>query len=441
MLRFLIAAILTGCFLLPQPAWAQEGDKLLKVVVLSRHGVRSPTQDAKFLSMWSQRTWPAWPVARGDLTPRGARLVTAMWSQLLPRFTRLGVLPENLCAAPETIYVRADVDERTKATARAILAGLAPACSLGFAVLANAGVDPLFHPMKAGLYRFNPVSAATDVIRMTEGGLNALEDRFASQIALIGDILGTPAPRLCARYAMVPNCQLTDLPNAISLSPEGTDIRIMGSLDIASDVAEIFLLEYAQWPGEAAGWGNVNAKNLEQILPVHASVFDVVNRAPIVAWAKGSGLLSEMAAALLNRHYDEACNRAKLVIFVGHDTNIANIGALLNLNWQAQGYPPNGIPPAGALFLELWEKNGKREVTARFYAQTPKTLHAKFQADKGEMAEFAPVGSEVSAPPVVGEARFDPEDFMLKVARATEGAPMPPLAKPVFDYGAVEPAK
>lgn len=444
MIRWFFVAVLCCIFFIPQGLLGADGDRLLKIVALSRHGVRSPTQDALILSYWSQKNWPDWPVAKGELTPRGAQLVTAMWSQLVPRLTRLGILSKDMCANPSDIYVRADVDERTKATARAILTGLAPNCRLGFSVLANATVDPLFHPMKAGLYRFNPVSAATDVLSMTNGGLDALEDHFSSQVALVGNILGTPAPMLCSRFAMVPDCQLSDLPNAISLSPDGTDIKLVGALSIASSAAEIFLLEYAQWPGEAAGWGNVNEKTLQQILPVHARIFDVINRAPVVAWAKGSSLLTEMSAALLGHHYDDACNKAKLVVFVGHDTNIANIGALLKLNWQARDYPANGIPPAGVLFLELWERGGKKEVTARFYAQTLQTLHSRFrenQQDMVNMAEFAAVGVDVSSPPVIGEARFDPESFITLVSRVTEGAPMSPLEKPVLDYNVVEPKK
>ena len=55
--------------------------KLLKMVVLSRHGVRSPTQSSETLESWSRKDWPEWPVKRGELTPRGAKLVTAMWEQ------------------------------------------------------------------------------------------------------------------------------------------------------------------------------------------------------------------------------------------------------------------------------------------------------------------------------------------------------------------------
>lgn len=421
--------------LIAMPCQAIESDaesKLLKVVVISRHGVRAPTQGKKALELWSQKPWPVWPVEKGDLTPRGSHLVTAMWSNIGLRLAKMGLLPENTCPPQSAIFVRADVDERTRATAAALLAGFGPNCNLGYAVLQGVKVDPLFHPVKAGLFHFNPVSAATDILSNTSGGLDNLQDEYSTIINLIGSISGEPAPQLCERFAMVSDCSISDLPNAISVSPDGSNIKLAGSLDIASSMAEIFLLEYAQWPGQDAGWGQVNGRLLEQIMPVHAKIFDVVNRAPLIAWAKGSSLLQEISQALSNTHPDKRCNDARLVVFVGHDTNIANIGALLDLNWQAETFPHNGIPPAGALFFELWDINGKKQIRIHFFAQTVNILHQKFNGSS--FAAYAPKQVPVSSPPVVGEVRITPEQLATRVKDATEGAPIAPVVMPPLSY-------
>lgn len=430
----LIAASLV--FSLPTIAFAQGEAKLLKIVALSRHGVRSPTQDAKTLSMWSQKTWPVWPVKKGELTPRGGRLVTAMWKNLDITFKAKGLLQQASCPAPGSVFIRADVDERTKATADAIAMAMGDNCSIGYAVM-DEKVDPLFHPVKAGLYRFNPIPAATDVLSMTSGGLENLQEDFSGALALLGRINGPPASAMCARFTLMPNCQIADLPNAISVSPDGTNIRLVGSLGVASSLAEIFLLEYGEWPGVSAGWGQVDATTLSQLLPVHSTIFDVVNRAPVVAWAKGSSLLNEMTAALFNEHYDPRCNDAKLVIFVGHDTNIANVGGLMGMTWQVAGYPRNGIPPAGVIFFELWEQQGKKYVEAKFLAQPLKALHSAFEDNNWEV--FAPREATVSVPPVVGEARYDMDAFRSKVNIATGGAPIAPKQTPPLRFNKVVP--
>lgn len=416
---------------------ASDDGRLLKVVVLSRHGVRSPTQEPETLSLWSQRVWPVWPVKRGDLTPRGAQLVTAMWGNLGENWRHEGILPPNLCQRPTDVFVRADVEERTRATARALLDGLAPDCRLGYAV-STAAIDPLFHPVKAGLYAFDPIGAATDILSMTNGGLGQLQDDLATPLALLGQLSAPVSAQLCGRFGLPPNCALSDLPNAVSVASDGRNIGIRGSLDIGSSLAEIFLLEYGQWPDVAAGWGQVSGDTLGKVLPVHARVFNVVNRAPLVAWARGSSLLSEMGAALLGRHYDERCNQAALVVFVGHDTNIANLGALLGVHWRLDDYPPDGIPPAAALMLELREKNGGREVRVRFFAQPLAALHAPFSADgalsPADQYEHAARAGTVAAPPVVGEARFPLEEFSGRIASATAGAPIAPHQQPPLHF-------
>lgn len=419
----------------PLPAEAADDGKLLKVVVLSRHGVRAPTQKQQVLEAWSTRVWPVWPVKRGDLTPRGGELVTAMWGVLGEDFKKAGILPANPCQQPSSVFVRADTDERTRATARALLDALAPECRLGYAV-STAAIDPLFHPVKAGLYTFDPIGAATDILSMTDGGLGQLQDDLATPLALIGRISAPVSPALCARFNLPQDCALSDIPNAVSVAPDGRDVGITGSLAIASSLAEIFLLEYGEWPGVAAGWGQVAAPTLAQVLPVHARVFNVVNRAPLVAWARGSSLLSEMGAALLGIHYDERCNKAPLVVFVGHDTNIANLGALLGVDWQLKDYPANGIPPAAALMLELWEKNGAREVRVTFFAQPMAALHTPMRRallGPQDLASHAPAQAAVSAPPIVGNARFPLEEFRGRIAEATAGAPLAPPQVPPLD--------
>ena len=248
---------------------------------------------------------------------------------------------------------------------------------------------------------------------------------------------------MCTRYNLPPSCGLADLPNSVSVEADGSGAGLSGALAIASGMAEIFLLEYAQWPDISAGWGQVDARVLREVLPVHTSVFNAVNRAPVVAQLKGASLLSEMMAALEGTHRDQRCNAASLVVFVGHDTNIANVGALLGVNWQIAGYPDNATPPGATLQFELWEQGDKKEVRVRFFAQTPEALHTPFEEQRLPVAGlFAgpqltdparthkATEAQVTAPPVVGEARFSLEDFAKRVIGAVNSAPIAPQEVP-----------
>jgi hypothetical protein len=62
---------------------------------------------------------------------------------------------------------------------------------------------------------------------------------------------------------------------------------------------------------------------------------------------------------------------AKLVIYVGHDTNLANIGGMLKLDWQLGRYQQNETPPAGAMVFELLrDAAGKYFVRVSYVSQT-----------------------------------------------------------------------
>lgn len=430
---------------LPVPGIAaQQGDdqpRLIKVVALTRHGVRAPTQSSATLSQWSTRNWSQWPVPRGFLTSRGARLVTAMWEDMRGRMLNLGLLPDTACPPPGSVFVRADVDQRTRATAKALLEGLCPGGGQGYAV-SSQSPDPLFHPVQAGSQLFDPASVAASIIASAGGDLDRLHEDNAAALTHIQNLSAPMTPEMCTRYNLPSNCGLADLPNSITVDADGKGAGLSGSLAIASSMAEIFLLEYGQWPGASAGWGQVDAHVLREVLPVHTSVFNTVNRAPEVARFKGASLLSEMAAALDGTHRDQRCNAASLVVFVGHDTNIANVGGLLGVHWQLPGYPDDATPPGSALMLELWGNSAAKEVRIRFFAQEPEALHAPF------VDQTQPVGNTlaprltdparthkataalVTAPPVVGEARFGLENFAQRVGKALDNATLVPQEVP-----------
>ena len=367
-------AVLCAAFCAVTPdAQAGEGEeaKLVKMVVLSRHGVRAPTQPGGVLDAWSRRGWPEWPAGPGELTQRGADLVTALWRQEAEGLKRAGVLPRQGCPEAGTIAVRADGEERTEATAEAVLEGLAPGC--GFKPVANPspGIDALFHPVEAGYCALDPARIGEE---LSPKKLAELEKELAGPIDRLAALLGPASPEFCREHRLPEGCTIADVPSRLTFGKDNHTVHLEGRLATASSAAELLLLEYAQW-NRPAGWGKVDAGELQTLLPVHSRVFDALNRTPSVAAGRGSELLLDMANALTGRYADPAVNAAKVVVFVGHDTNIANVAQLLNLNWQLPGYAPNEIPPASALALTLWERNGQYQVRAHIVAQSLETLH------------------------------------------------------------------
>lgn len=372
----LLALLLCLPFLPGLPAAAIAADappRLLKVVALASSGVYAPIQSGELLDAWTERTWPQWPARRGELTRRGAELVTELWGELRNRYLALGLLPTH--ASPATVYVRANNLQRTRATATALLRGLLPQGSNGYAVSATKP-DPLFQPVENGMCVFNLAATAKDVLANMEDGLPGLNAEYAEQIALVDDLVGQADPALCVRYSLPPNCRLSSIPSSVAITRHGTRALLQGGLGIAASLTHVFLGEFSQWPSEPAAWGQADTATIRQILNLQTAVFNVVQRTRSVAGAQGSTLLNALVAALEGRMTDSRGNRSQVIVFVGDDVNIANVAGLLDIHWQASGYPVDSIPPAGALAFELWQEGSRQTVRIKFFAHALETLHS-----------------------------------------------------------------
>jgi len=71
---------------------------LVRVVLVTRHGVRPPTQSNAELAKYSDKAWPDWPVAPGELTPHGGQTVKLMGETLREAYRAQGLIPRRGCA-------------------------------------------------------------------------------------------------------------------------------------------------------------------------------------------------------------------------------------------------------------------------------------------------------------------------------------------------------
>lgn len=394
---FTALAVLTALSSVDAAEPEQQEEKLLKMVVLSRHGVRSPTQNRTTLDQWSNKTWPRWPVNYGYLTERGKELVRAQWEAIRPVLTEQGLLPEHACPEKASYTVIADRDQRTRETAIAIFEGLAPGC--GIRPEWGSRYNGLFHPSESDLAAIHTEKVLVELKQR----LNVLNTDAAAVAALnrIQDITDCCGPAVCTKTAHENSCTLSELPTRTSVDYRKNKPEISGKWPIASDIAEIMLLEYGQWPDKNAGWGQVDETVLRQIVPLHDKVFDAINRTPVLAKAGASRLLKAIENALLSE------TGPRLSFFVGHDTNIANTGGLLDVNWTVPEQGVNPTPPGGFLTFELWQKaDGNREVRVNYHAPTFASLHT----------QPAPVVRPLQVPVVPGV--FEPETFEQRVRQS-----------------------
>ena len=338
--------------------------RLERVVMLMRHGVRPPTKAPVSPEGTHDRAWPAWPVGFGELTPRGARAV-ALLGQWDRRFwVEEGLLPEAGCPWPGDLELAASAKPRAQDTARALADGMFPRCGVPVSHPAGADEDVEFHPLDTGAARLDPQRAMREARAMLpDGGEQALVDANAALFALLERALGCCSPAFCDANRQATGCGLDALPAELR-SGGGGRPKVGDLLGTASTASQTFLLEYLEgFPMEQVAWGRLTRDEIGTLLEFHRIKFQIEGRAPYVA--------AHAAAPLADRMLRSLRNGARLTVLTGHDTNIADLGGMLDLHWQVPGYPRDDPPPGGALGFALFAApNGERSVRAFYRSQT-----------------------------------------------------------------------
>ncbi len=326
------------------PSGSTAGPRL--VFVLTRHGVRSPS-DPSELKGYSAQPWPSWEVAPGYLTPHGAALMRQFGAYYRSFYSAVGLLPASGCPPAGSVFVWADVDERTVATGRSMLDGFAPGCGLSVGH-AKGKEDLLFDPLPA-LGRADAGASKASVLGAIGGDPGALVTTYRSPYASLDRVLG------CSTTCKA----LTQVPTTIDPDPDSGLASVNGGLDAAGTAAENLLLEYADGQ-HSVGWGRADGATILDIMRLHAAKSRIEHETYYNAKAEGSNLLAHISATL-----DQAAgvtttvqtrvpSSARFAAIVGHDTSLAKIAGMLNLSWLMNGYLFNDTPPGGALVFELY---------------------------------------------------------------------------------------
>ncbi|UEP24717.1 hypothetical protein LL999_19025 [Burkholderia ambifaria] len=355
---------------------ATSGWQLESVVIVSRHGVRSPTRTKPPLAELTSQRWPDWPVAPGELTPRGESMIRAMGNWYGDWLRQHHLLPGvTTCPSAGHVAAWADVDQRTRLTADALLEGIAPACGLHGAHQADLDRDdPLFHAAESGQCRLDPKAVhAAIAARLGPDGLGSLQRRYAASLARMDEVLEFPAGPHCKSAAASGDaCSLATLPTRVQIDDSGRHIRLVGPLGIASTVSEVFLLEYAQgMPAEDVAWSRIRSRDdWDTLLAAHNAQFDLIAKTPAIAVRKGTPLLADVVGSLTTGIGAQAAFRthapagARVYLLGAHDTNLANLAGMLDLDWSLPDQPDHTPPGAGLVFARWRDPaSGARYVT------------------------------------------------------------------------------
>lgn len=351
LLTALVLAAATG------PALAEP--VLERVVLVQRHGVRPPTASNDKLNTLSAEAWPAWPVAPGELTPRGFEQVRLVASTIRIHYALAGLLPAKGCAPAGSVAVWADAgDQRTRLSGMALADGLAPGCGVGTPYRSLPGPDPMFDGVDDADCVTDPAAARAAVMALAgPGGLQTDESRAAMK-----RLQAVVAPNGCDGG---PGVCLT---GEDKLADSRYGARWDGPMATGATLSENLLLEYAQGlTGKDLGWGRiVTADDIAAVIPAHERNADLMRRNTYLAGRRGATMAKAMLAAMQGETATgdagpKSGPDVKMVALAGHDTNLSMMGGLFDVDWTLPG-EPDATAPATALAFEVWRDGAQRYV-------------------------------------------------------------------------------
>jgi hypothetical protein len=264
-------------------AQEQADPSTVKVVILSRHGVRSPIPSPDELATWTASSWPTWHCDDGDcksgqFTPNGWLLAEQMGTHYQTYLSRL--LPAE-CPQQDQVFFWADNAERTEDTGYALLHGFrsSPSCNTKklYFHTTSAKVDRIFHPVtSAGPCRLDPERAEAEILSRakTEYSSSAPTNEILSIVTKALDTplktiqntlqccrslcqttwektcrLPAPPPNVCTLTDRLPSCLVRITPRNkegdLGAGDQPVRVELGGALRVASTFSEILLLEYA----------------------------------------------------------------------------------------------------------------------------------------------------------------------------------------------------
>lgn len=373
---FLLAAFILGELPVQGqgPASAASKGQLHFVVYLSRHGVRSPTGKSDRYDAYSASPWPKWSVPPGYLTPHGFELMKLFGAYDRAELAREGLFTPTGCADAARVTILADSDERTRETGKALSEGMFPGCSIAVNASPEGEPDPLFHSMHGGAGKPDSELAQAAIAGRIGGSAANLTEAYRPQLEDLDRILAGCGKTPITNPART---SIFDLPADIAPTKSDRAASLDGPLDLASSMTESLLLEYTNgMKGADLGWGCIDEAKLRELMQLHAAEVEYSERTPLIARMDASNLLDHILAALQQSAAGKRLPGApgkpgdRALFLVGHDTNLAAVAGMLDLNWIVDGRPDD-TPPGGALTFELWRSSeGIWSVRLYYTAQT-----------------------------------------------------------------------
>lgn len=326
------------------PGLSREGYSLKKVVVLSRHNIRSPLSGKdSVLGSITPHEWFAWSSDPSDLSLRGGVLETEMGQYFRRWLENEGLFPEDYRPEDGEVRIYANSKQRTIATAEFFESGLLPVGVADVEYHAEFDtMDPVFNPQLTFVSDEYNENVKKEIDELFGERIAGLEDNYK----LISDVIDVEESPAWKDKSFT-GFQVGDMELILEKDAEPA---MTGSLKTACTVSDALVLQYYESDEESAAFGKkLTAEEWEDIAEIKDVYQDVLFSAPSVAVNVAHPLLMEIESELNvdGRLFSFLC---------GHDSNLGSVLAALSVEDYSL---PNALekktPIGSKLVFSCWE--------------------------------------------------------------------------------------
>lgn len=422
------AALLSACSSIGnsnnQTMLAPSDYTLEKVVFFSRHGIRAPLIGyGSALAEATPQTWPTWTTEGGHLTPKGVQLEGIFAEYLGHWLDVAGLIKQGECR-PEAVLVYTNSLPRTIATGEQFAQKAFADCGIDVRHLEAVGkMDNTFNP----IVRSTVDAAFEEQLRRSideslgAEGFAGLNRRLANSYAALEKVLNYQNSIACKEKN---SCQIAAIENTLSFE-QGKEPKTTGALRNGTGAADSFVLQYYEgFPLEQVAWGKIdNEEAWKSITAIKDLYNDVLFGSPLMAKEAATPLLSFIQNAFSDEGYAhpliEQARQAKVVMLVGHDSNV---GSLLPLLKTKPYHLPNQYehtPSGGKIAFQQWrDPQGKQWIKIEyFYQSTEQLRQAQALSDSNPPQR---VTLEIANCPVNTQGFCALEDFKQAMRKALQ---------------------
>ena len=339
--------------------------QLNKVVILSRHGIRTPLHNTlEFLSQVTPLTWPKWDHPFGYLTTRGGTL-----EAYLGHYFLLWLENNNIKLSVENpeLFIYANSLQRTVATAQFFITG----AYAGHDIQVNhkypiEKMDAIFDPsLRENSFEFiQKIRNDLD----EEDKTNFIFESLTPAYELLSDILNYKQSKLYAQY----QCDLADIPAQLHLT-KNEEPALLGPLAIGTSVVDAFLLQYySAFAKEQIAWGKINSEEQwQQIVNIRNQYINLLCHTKTLAKHIAAPLIKMINDLMQNESY-------KFCFLVGHDSNVAALLGALQFKTYTLPEQFEQTPIGGKVVLQrfIHKLSGQYFFKAEYIYQSFEQLHS-----------------------------------------------------------------